>query len=752
MIEPSYLLRMRCSRALLISLACALPSVPAAGQLAVVRAVPNPLLVPEAVGVVCVGLERLSDPAPRLVISVEARPAGFRDDPALEGLDWELVPDGLETAMEPRQTGAQICPLRVLDDQLKERDERLVVSFEVFDEGIGEVAGGGFTVVVIEDDDRDGLDLTIRLSSPLDRYDGEAVVPIRFELENVGSVPARGVQAEIAGGSLNSLASPVPGCVSGLEVPKVRRSEGLPIAVVCGREPELLPGEVWELDLTLTTTSLRFTPDQFFVAEATLDETGGPDVFPPNDRGELRIPGVREPCDDFLNPEGQFDGVFCGCVGYLMALLRIPIASVGLPPESAGVGGSWARIASRVVGVAGSFFDDVVDLFALYQVRERMSRTPGGRRGIDLYYRYTVEVSSLLLADIELLSRAYEVADAWGDHVRAFVAGLGEGRSITAAEIGLLETFLDELAAAGSPSLATAIARERVALDLPAFVGLDLEQGFARLELLTCQPGGSTLCLDDDRFAVDVSWSEFEGRSGVGEAVELTADTGAFWFFDSDNLELLVKVLDARAVNGAYWVFYGALSNVGFALEVADLATGRVRSYQNPLGRFASAGDVGAFPEDGAGASPLPRPARELAAAGWPTVVPLAARRLPAAGTGAGNCDPGANTLCLGDGRFAVRVGWEDSTGASGDGQAVDLTADTGAFWFFDSDNLELMVKVLDATALNGYYWVFYGALSNVGYRLEVTDTVSGETAIYTNPLGTFGSVGDTEALGDGGE
>ena len=431
--------------------------------------------------------------------------------------------------MEPGQTEAQICPVRVLDDQLKERDERLVLAFQVFDEGIGEVTGGTFTVLVIEDDDRDGLDLTIRLSSTLARYDGEAVVPIRFELENVGSVPARGVQAEIAGGSDVGLASPVPGCVSGQEARALARSVGLPIVVVCGREPELLPGEVWELDLAMTTTSLGFTPDQFFVAEATSDGTDDdPDVFPPNDRGELRIPGVREPCDDFANPEGQFDGLFCGCVSYLMASLRIPISFADLPPESAD-GGIWAQIASRVASVAGSFFDDVADLLALYQVRDRMGQTLGGRRGIGLYYRHTVEVSSLLLADSGLLARAYEVADAWGDHVRAFVAGQGGERSITAAEVDLLAGFLDELAAAGSTELANAIARERGALDLPAFVGLDLEQGFARLDRLTCQPGGNTVCLDDGRFAVDVRWSDFEERSGAGEAVDLTADTGAFW-------------------------------------------------------------------------------------------------------------------------------------------------------------------------------------------------------------------------------
>ena len=57
------------------------------------------------------------------------------------------------------------------------------------------------------------------------------------------------------------------------------------------------------------------------------------------------------------------------------------------------------------------------------------------------------------------------------------------------------------------------------------------------------------------------------------------------------------------------------------------------------------------------------------------------------------------------------------------------------------------MVKVLDARAINGRYWVFYGALSNVEYELEVRDEVTGEQVRYRNDLGQFGSVGDTEGL-----
>jgi hypothetical protein len=41
-----------------------------------------------------------------------------------------------------------------------------------------------------------------------------------------------------------------------------------------------------------------------------------------------------------------------------------------------------------------------------------------------------------------------------------------------------------------------------------------------------------------------------QGTSGTGVAVPLTGNTGYFWFFNSSNVELMVKVLDGDAVNG----------------------------------------------------------------------------------------------------------------------------------------------------------------------------------------------------------
>jgi hypothetical protein len=111
-----------------------------------------------------------------------------------------------------------------------------------------------------------------------------------------------------------------------------------------------------------------------------------------------------------------------------------------------------------------------------------------------------------------------------------------------------------------------------------------------------CIAGGTALCLNGGRFRVSAEWSvPAQGQSGQAAAVPLTADTGYFWFFSSNNIELVVKVVDGRSFNGKFWVFYGALSNVEYRITVTDSVTGDVKVYSNPSGRLASVADTAAF-------------------------------------------------------------------------------------------------------------------------------------------------------------
>jgi hypothetical protein len=249
-----------------------------------------------------------------------------------------------------------------------------------------------------------------------------------------------------------------------------------------------------------------------------------------------------------------------------------------------------------------------------------------------------------------------------------------------------------------------------------------------------CRQSDTALCLKGDRFRVEMQWENFQGGHGVGHPQRLTSDTGYFWFFNRDNLELVVKVLDGGPVNGRYWVFSGALSNVRYTLTVTDTATGASKIYRNEPGHFGSFGDTGAFPAPPAGQA---RPAGTTGDS-----QPVAA---PSNGGACGG-DP-ERALCLNRDRFRIGVTWRDFQGNSGAGTAVPLTPDSGYFWFFNPANVELAIKVLDGRPVNGHFWVFYGALSNVEYTITVTDTQTGAVRTYRNPAHQFASRGDTAAF-----
>lgn len=97
-----------------------------------------------------------------------------------------------------------------------------------------------------------------------------------------------------------------------------------------------------------------------------------------------------------------------------------------------------------------------------------------------------------------------------------------------------------------------------------------------------CTADSRTLCLNGDRFKVTANWQRANGEAGSGSAVELTGDTGYFWFFNPANVEMIVKVLTGCPQNGNYWVFAGGLTNVAVDLRVEDTQTGAVRTYANP--------------------------------------------------------------------------------------------------------------------------------------------------------------------------
>jgi hypothetical protein len=97
-----------------------------------------------------------------------------------------------------------------------------------------------------------------------------------------------------------------------------------------------------------------------------------------------------------------------------------------------------------------------------------------------------------------------------------------------------------------------------------------------------CTPTATSICLNNNRFRVEATF-QVEGQPvGTANAVKMTDDTGYLWFFNSNNVETVVKVLTACGVNNRYWVFAGGLTNVRTVLTVTDTQTGSLKTYINP--------------------------------------------------------------------------------------------------------------------------------------------------------------------------
>ena len=268
--------------------------------------------------------------------------------------------------------------------------------------------------------------------------------------------------------------------------------------------------------------------------------------------------------------------------------------------------------------------------------------------------------------------------------------------------------------------------------------------------LLACDGGGDQVwrpaarictrdyfgpCLNRDRFRIDLDWRSFDGTTGSGKAVQAGADdSGLLWFFEAENWELLVKVLDGCAINDRLWVFAAAATTVEYRLRVTDTATGMIQEYFNPLGNASAAiTDANAFATCSAATGSAPQPLSRAAP------IPLASSESN------GPCVPSSTTICLADNRFSAEIEWRDYSGNAGVGTAViagsqtsgTAAADTpGLFWFFGPNNWEMLVKVLDACEVNDRFLFLGAATTDIEYTLTVRDLDTGVAWQHTNPLG----------------
>lgn len=174
-----------------------------------------------------------------------------------------------------------------------------------------------------------------------------------------------------------------------------------------------------------------------------------------------------------------------------------------------------------------------------------------------------------------------------------------------------------------------------------------------------------------------------------------STDSGLFTFFDRENWEVLVKVLDGCEVNGHWWVFSAAATDVSYEFSI-DTAGGPSKVYRSAGGAPSRAqADIGAFRCEDVPAPGTPPEVADI-------LKVEAAHDLR-------HADVTASFTLQGTERAALAV-------SSGDYQA----ADSGLFTFFDPSNWEVLVKVLDGCEMNGHYWVLIASATDLAHRVLV--------------------------------
>ena len=296
-----------------------------------------------------------------------------------------------------------------------------------------------------------------------------------------------------------------------------------------------------------------------------------------------------------------------------------------------------------------------------------------------------------------------------------------------------------------------ALGREKPGRDANAFSGagrFTLADPRTDGELTDCAPGETVATLSGD-YEVRMCFETPSGAQVDASNYHLESSaSGLLYFFDRDNVEVLAKVLDGCSINGHRWVFVAPVTTLAFNLEIVERSTGNTFTHRNAKGVVAAtASDVAAFPCD-----PEPSAAATSSAEGpqagasrrMPArtpAYPVSAARTPVAESPP-VCEPEGPGIELESGH-RVDMCFELPDGEIG--QALDwglARRSSALVYFFDRENVEVLVKVLDGCGVNGHHWVFTGAVTDLAFQLVVTSP-DGQRWTHAN---TGGRIAETRS------
>ena len=268
----------------------------------------------------------------------------------------------------------------------------------------------------------------------------------------------------------------------------------------------------------------------------------------------------------------------------------------------------------------------------------------------------------------------------------------------------------------------------------PAAVG---KSPLAAGDYTDCRPTSTPLVFDGG-YEVSLCYETAEGVVGEGRGgIWASGQAGLLWFFDRGNAEVLVKVLNGCSYNGRRWAYVAPVTDVAFNLYVTS-HNGRRWTHRNRLGATAVArSDTSAFDcatDDEAAAASVAPGAQIVARS------PLAVGEYT-------DCRPTTSPLVF-DGGYEVSLCYETAEGLVGEGRGgIWASGQSGLLWFFDRDNAEALVKVLDGCSYNGRRWVFVAPVTDLAFNLHVTSH-NGRRWTHRNRLGMTASArSDTSAF-----
>ena len=195
--------------------------------------------------------------------------------------------------------------------------------------------------------------------------------------------------------------------------------------------------------------------------------------------------------------------------------------------------------------------------------------------------------------------------------------------------------------------------------------------------------------IDVDGFQIDACLETPDGARRRAWDYRLEADqSGLLYFFDRDNAEILVKVLDGCAINGYRWVFVAPVTTLTFRLQIRE--PGPYIANRRQIWHYDS------------------------------------------------------------ERRSQGRVRYErvGNPGEVGDARDWGLdSTQSGLMYFFERNNAEVLIKVLDGCGVNGHRWVFVAPVTDLAFNL-VVESPGGERWTHSNRLGrTADAASDVSAF-----